>query len=403
MGHCLNGVCQIAKQQKQKSNRPKGQRETTNDMLKSQELREKRASLASEAMNVAESNPTKFDSLMKEVDALAGTIERVERSEKLDVELRSTVRPPLEDMNGSGKVAEGRTGDANELRTYSPMSDAVQGAFLVPQGFQYELEQALKAYGGMFKVARILPTPTGNTLLWPTSNDTAVLGEQVAENTAVSQANPSINNVQLNAWKYSTKMVNVSNELLQDSAFDVEAYLRELFVARLGRILNQRFTVGIGTTEPKGITVAATAGPTAEGVGDVSYNDLVELEHSVDPAYRQGAKFMFHDRTLKILKKKKDSLGRPLWVPGVASKEPDTILDYPYQINQDMPVIGTGNVQMVFGALDKYIIRSVKELAIVRLNERFAELGQTAFIGFARYDGNLIDAGTHPVASLIGA
>jgi HK97 family phage major capsid protein len=390
-------------------------------MLKSQELREKRAALASEAMSVAESNPTKFDSLMKEVDALAATIERVERSEKLDAELRTTVRPPLDAVGSNGEARGGkvdeartaearaafnkyiRTGDANELRTYTPMSDSVQGAFIVPQGFQYELEQALKAYGGMFQVARILPTPTGNTLLWPTSNDTAVLGEQVAENTQVSQANPTLANVQLNAWKWSTKMVNVSNELLQDSAFDVEAYLRELFVARLGRILNQRFTIGVGTTEPMGVTVAATAGPTAEVAGQVSYDDLVELEHSVDPAYRQGAKFMLHDRTLKAIKKLKDSQGHPLWVAGVGSSAPDTILGYSYVINQDMPVIATGAKQMLFGALNKYIIRSVKELAIVRLNERFAELGQTAFIGFARYDGNLIDAGTHPISVLIGA
>jgi HK97 family phage major capsid protein len=385
--------------------------------VKVSEMREKRAALAAQALEVASTDAVKFEKIMADVDSLKGDIDRQERAEKLDAELRATVRPPLDAVGSNGgKVAEGRTaearaafnkyirtGDAEELRTYTPMSDGVQGAFIVPQGFQYELEQALKQYGGMFQVARILPTPTGNTLLWPTSNDTAVLGEQVAENTAVAQANPSIANVQLNAWKWSTKMVNVSNELLQDSAFDIDAYLRELFVARLGRILNQRFTLGVGTTEPMGITVAATAGPTAEGVGVISYGDLVELEHSVDPAYRQGAKFMLHDKSLKAIKKLKDGLGRPLWVPGVASKEPDTILSYPYVINQDMPLIGTGNKQMLFGAFDKYIIRSVKELSILRLTERFAEFGQTAFIGFARYDGNLIDAGTHPVVTLIGA
>jgi len=381
-------------------------------------MRERRAALAAQALEVAESNPTKFEAVMKDVDALAATIERLERSEKLDAELRATVRPPLESIgseNRNSKTAAEhraafdrfvRTGDNSELRTYSPMSDASQGAYLVPQGFQYELEQALKTYGGMFQVARILPTPTGNTLLWPTSNDTAVLGEQIAENTPVSQANPSISNVQLNAWKYSTKMVNVSNELLQDSAFDIDGYLRELFVARLGRILNQRFTIGAGTTEPVGIagtSVGATAGPTATNAGQVSYDDLVELEHSVDPAYRQGAKFMLHDSTLKVIKKLKDAQGHPLWVSGVAYKSPDTILGYEYVINQDMPAIGTGNKQILFGALNKYIIRSVKELAIVRLNERYAELGQTAFIGFARYDGALIDAGTHPIRALIGA
>src|ERR1700731_3459565 len=271
-----------------------GQKAIT-EMLKSQEMREKREALAGQALEVAENNPAKFDALMSEVDSLAAGIDSVERWENLDAELRATVRPPVDAVGSNGEGRNGksaaehraafdkfvRSGDASELRTYAPMSDAAQGTYLVPQGFQYELEQALKTYGGMFQVSRILPTPTGNTLLWPTSNDTATLGEQVAENTAVSQQNPSLSSIQLNAWKWSTKMVNVSNELLQDSAFDVDSYLRELFVARLGRILNQRFTIGAGTTEPKGITVAAAAGPTATTVGVVNYDDLVELEHSV--------------------------------------------------------------------------------------------------------------------------
>jgi len=385
--------------------------------VKVSEMREKRAALAAQALEVASTDAAKFEQIMSAVDKLKGDIDRAERAEALDAELRATTRPPLESVGSNGEARNGksaaehrvafdkfvRTGDNSELRTYAPMSDGAQGAFLVPQGFQYELEQALKAFGGMFQVARIVPTPTGNPLLWPTSNDTGSLGEQVAENTSVSQLNPTLNSIQLNGWKWSTKMVNVSNELLQDSAFDVDAYLRELFVARLGRILNQRFTLGVGTTEPKGITVAATAGPTATAVGVVNYDDLVELEHSVDPAYRQGAKFMLHDTTLKAIKKLKDAQGHPLWVPGLAMREPDTILGYQYVINQDMPVIATGAKQMLFGALDKYIIRSVKELSILRLTERYAELGQTAFIGFARYDGNLIDAGTNPVKYLLGA
>jgi HK97 family phage major capsid protein len=388
-------------------------------MLKSVELREKRAALAVEAQKFVEDG-VKFDSMMAEVDGMLATIERQERAEKMDAELRGTTRPPLEqpgvdaaaatqnEQRIAGHKAAWRKYCVDglskaEIRTYSPMSDGVQGAFLVPTGFQYELEQALKAYGGMRQVARLLPTATGNALPWPTSNDTGVSGEQVGENTAVTFANPGISNITLNAWKYSTKMVQVSVELLQDSAFDLDSYLREIFATRLGRITNNHFTVGVGTTQPKGIAVAATAGPTAEAAGVVSYNDLVNLEHSVDPAYRPGAKFMFADSTLKTIKKLKDAQGHPLWVAGVGSNAPDKILGYEYQINQDMPVIGTGNNQMLFGAFNKYIIRSVKDLYVLRLDERFAELGQVAFIGFARYDGNLIDAGTHPVAALVGA
>lgn len=389
---------------------------------RSKDLREKRAALAAQAFELTKSDMnadtrTKYDAIMADVDALLGDITRSEKSEAMDAELRASVRPPVANPGeGVGTADEQRkaahsaafrkyvrTGDSSELRTYTPMSDAVQGAFIVPVGFQYELEEALKAYGGMRQVARLLPTATGNQLPWPTSNDTGTTGEQVSENVAVSLANPNISNITLNAWKYSTKMVQVSNELLQDSAFDIEAYLRSLFVERLGRITNNHFTVGVGTTQPKGLAVAAVAGPTSEVTLAVSYNDLVELEHSVDPAYRFGAKFMFKDSTLKLIKKLKDSQGHPLWSAAIKDNAPDTILGYPYQINQDMPAVGTGNNCVLFGALNKYIIRSVKELAILRLSERFAEFFQTAFIGFARYDGNLIDAGTNPVKALVGA
>jgi HK97 family phage major capsid protein len=390
-------------------------------MLKSVELREKRAALAAEAQKFVE-DASKFDAIMKDVDLMAATIERQERAEKLDAELRTSVRPPLEQVNAvaSGvRVPETEERKAahkaafrsyikgdltkDEVRTYSPMSDSVQGAFLVPTGFQYELEQALKAYGGIRPVARQLTTASGNALPWPTSNDTGTTGEQIGENTTVTMANPTITSITLNAWKYSTRMVQVSVELLQDSAFDLDAYIREIFVTRLGRITNTKFTVGAGTTEPNGLATAATAGPTAVTAGVVSYDDLVELEHSVDPAYRPGAKFMFADSTLKTIKKLKDAQGHPLWVSGVASKSPDTILGYEYQINQDVAAIGTGAKQILFGAMSKYLIRTVKDLYVLRLDERYAEFGQVAFIGFARYDANLIDAGTHPVKALIGA
>jgi HK97 family phage major capsid protein len=186
-GRALSGN----ERQDKKSNRPTGQRINT---VKVSEMREKRAALAAQALEVASTDAAKFEQIMADVDKLKGDIDRAERAEKLDAELRQTTRPPLdavgsENRNNGKSAAEHRaafdkfvrTGDNSELRTYSPMSDAAQGAYLVPQGFQYELEQALKTYGGMFQVARILPTPTGNPLLWPTSNDTAVLGEQVAE------------------------------------------------------------------------------------------------------------------------------------------------------------------------------------------------------------------------------
>jgi len=384
--------------------------------MKVAEMRERRAALAAQAVEVASTDAAKFEKLMADVDKLKGDIDRAERAEALNVELRQTTRPPLESVGGEVRNEKQekerrkafnaflRSGEnSEEFRTYSPMSDGVEGAFVVPQGFQYELEVALKAYGGVREVARSISTAMGNPLKWPTANDTTTMGELLGENTAASQANPTFNNLTINAYTYSTKMVNVSNQLLNDSAFDVEAFLRQAFVDRLGRITNLHFTVGTGVAQPNGINTAASAGPTSETTLVVSYNDMVELEHSVDRAYRKGAKFMLADTVLKSIKKLKDSLGRPLWVAGVGQNAPDTILGYEFVINTEMPAPAPGGNLMLFGALDKYLIRDVKELQVQRLSERFAELYQTAFIGFARFDGQLIDAGTHPVKALVSA
>jgi HK97 family phage major capsid protein len=405
-------------------------------MKKSNELRERRAALAAEAQallgpNMSAEQREKYDRIMSDVDLLASDVERCERAERLDAELRQTTRPPLAQpgeatntTHDEARQVEARKAFRNyltckhaevgsraaELRTYSPLAEGVgsSGGYFAPQGFQYEIETALKAFGGMREVARILPTSTGNPLPWPTSNDTGTVGELVGENQAVSFSNATIGHQMLGAYKYSTKAVQVSLELLQDSAFDIEAYLKEQFVIRLGRITNSHFTVGDGSAKPNGIVPAAYNGGAGAGAtigtgGAISYADLVNLEHSVDPAYRKNAKFMFADSTLKTIKLLTDTLGRPLWQAGVAGNSPDTILGHAYQINQDMPALpasGTVANFALFGDFSKYIIRSVKELSVLRLDERYAELGQVAFIGFARYDGQLIDAGTHPVATL---
>ena len=128
---------------------------------------------------------------------------------------------------------------------------------------------------------------------------------------------------------------------------------------------------------------------------------MIELEHAVDILYRgPGAAYMLHDLTLKKVKQLKDKFGRPLWLPGLAVKEPDTINAFPYWINNDMATIALNAKTILFGQIPLYMIRRVKELSVIRLVERFADFGQVAFIGFARYDGNLLDAGTHPVKFL---
>jgi HK97 family phage major capsid protein len=444
---------------------------------KAKELREKRAKLHADATEILKKDQmtaedrTNFDKMMAEIDVMKGDIDREERAEALELELRQTTKPPEGQVGEQGtpeKVAAVREYRSalkrhgvtaidkiqpasraivdqmnsrwwDSFRSYlrsepgqpiSPEERSVlegrdpefrdmgigtgsEGGYFVPAGFVYNVDTAMKFYGQMLEAGDIMDTATGNSLPWPTQNDTAVSGEQIDENTQVNKQDLNIGRVVFGAFKYSTKMIPISLELLQDSAFDLESYVTDQFAVRLGRILNTKFTTGAGTTEPNGIITAATSGVAAAvgssgntggsetGANSIGTTDLTELEHSVDRSYRKGAAFMMHDSTEKYLKELLDKYGRPLWRPGVSSGAPDTINSYPYYVNNDMAQIGASNKTVLFGQLKKYKIRRVKELRVMKLVERFADYGQIALLGFARYDGNLLDAGTHPVKYLV--
>jgi HK97 family phage major capsid protein len=298
------------------------------------------------------------------------------------------------------------------------------GGYFVPQGYRYEIEQAMKWYGGMLEATDSIDTSTGQALPWPTDNDTANTGERIGENQQVTTGDVTVGSLTFNAWKYSTKLIKVSVELLQDSAFNIEDFLKTKFAIRFGRVLNTDFTLGSGSSQPMGLVTAivanngtahtwgsssgpgvpliaggssANTGGSEDGTASIGSLDLVNLEHSLDKAYRRGASYMMSDLTLRYIKNLLDKYGRPLWLPGLAVNAPDTINGYPYFTNNDMATLATGNKTVIFGNLKKYMRRNVKELAILRLTERFADYGQVGFLGFGRYDGNLLDAGTHPV------
>jgi HK97 family phage major capsid protein len=273
------------------------------------------------------------------------------------------------------------------------------GNYTVPEGFQRTLEEALLTYGGMRENATILRTDSGSDLPFPTVNDTAQKGAILAENTAASEQDVAFGQLIFNAYKYSSKMIRVSVELLQDSAFNLEEYLGRALGERIGRITNEHFTKGTGSSQPNGIVTAATLGKTgANGqTTSVTYADLIDLQHAVDPAYRHNAVWMLHDSTVKALKKLVDAENRPLWSSGVALGEPDTILGSRYVINQDMPVMAASAKSILYGDVSKYLIRDVSDIQLVRLNERYGEYHQVGFLAFSRHDGDLLDAGTNPV------
>lgn len=291
--------------------------------------------------------------------------------------------------------------------------------YFVPQGFVYDVEQATKWFAPLMSgdVFTIMDTATGNPLPWPISNDTTNSGYIVGEGAVTNELDITASFVKFGAYKFTSGLVQASLELIQDSAFPLESWLAQQFGVRLGRAFEYMLTQGEGVTsgEPTGLlTAVATGGGTPiiaagssestggaqTGANSIGYSDLVNLEHAVDPSYRRNGKFMFHDQTLSSLQRIIDKYGRPLWTPGVAAGVPDRILGYEYVVNQSMPQIAASNVTVAFGDMKKYVVRRVKDFSVIVLRERYAELGIQGYLGFSRIDGNLLDAGTHPIAVL---
>lgn len=272
------------------------------------------------------------------------------------------------------------------------------GGFVCPPENLQAIDVAMKDYSGVLQSrVKVIPTTTGNDLPFPTVSDVNNTGKQVEESEALTTAtNPSFGMTTLKAYLFSTDLILVPLALLQDAAIDVESTLNDMIAERLGRITNQRWTTGTGANQPQGIVTAAALGVTAAGTSAITYDETIDLEHSVDPAYRAQAEYMFHDNCLKLLRKLKDSDGRPIWMPsaaaGMANGAPGLLNNRPYHINQNMDSPATGKKSMIFGDCSKYKIRKVKAITLVRLTERYAEKMQIGFFGFMRCDGRSVDA-----------
>lgn len=280
------------------------------------------------------------------------------------------------------------------------------GAELVPVGFIRRLEEALLAYGPMWQTSTIIRTDSGNDLHHPTANDTGNEGAIIGENAQVdgTTADPTFDELVFGAFKFSSRMVKVSSEMLEDSAFDLAVYLARAFGERLGRGTNRKFTVGAGTTEPTGIVTASTLGVTAASATAITADELIKLAHSVDPAYRVGGRvgYMMHDSVIMAARLLKESTTNAyIWQPGLQLGQPDVINGFRVYTNQHMAgTLATTNKVALFGDLSKYVIRAVKGVRHRRLTERYADYDQEGFISYLRADGNLLDAGTHPVKHL---
>jgi HK97 family phage major capsid protein len=392
--------------------------------------RERRNALAKETRALLDNNPganwnadhqKKYDDNTAEIERIDASIERHQKMMDLTAEsglhdagVREHETRPGAKGNRSADVALFdkwcRGGDnaltaedwtqVRNAMSGNPAANPEQGGYTVPTTVASSIIDTLKSFGGMRAVADVFSTGGGEPMQYPTSDGTNEEGEIVEENQSASDEDVSFGTKGLAVYKFSSKVVTVPWELLQDSSSNIEGFITKRLNTRLGRVTNRHYTVGPGTAGPIGVVTAAAVGKigAVSAIPLITYDDLVDIEHSVDPAYRLGAKWMFHDDMLKMVRKIKDDQGRPIFVPGYEQGNPggapDRLLNRDIQINQHMPVPAAAAKSIAFGDFSLYKIRDVMAITLFRFNDSaYVKKGQVGFLAWMRSGGNLIDVG----------
>ncbi|MHA6305698.1 phage major capsid protein [Hafnia paralvei] len=306
---------------------------------------------------------------------------------------------------GLGEMSSEERQMLKEMRAQGTTPDE-KGGYTVPVQMMNNVIETMKAFGGIANIAQILYTSNGQEIDWPTSDGTAEEGELIGENTAASEQDVEFGSVSVGAKKLSSKIIRVSNELLQDSAINMEGFLSNRIGERIGRTEARLIVQGTGTgtpLQPKGLSASVTGTVASASAATFTWQEMNKLKHAVDPAYRRGNKFRFafNDNTLEIIEEMVDSQGRPLWLPAVAGGSPATVLQVPYEIDQAIADIGAGNKFVYCGDFNRFLIRRVRYMALKRLVERYAEYDQVGFLAFYRFDTLLEDVSA--IKALVGA
>jgi len=377
----------------------------------------------------------RHDTIMTELDALDAKIAREERMAQVieqQEQRAATRRPTGPDIETGGQrqdegqvtyrsafyrmlalggdpselSAEERTAlragvaseqDMRELRAQGVGTNAA-GGYTVPTELANMIILSMAAWGPMYDgtIVTDITTRSGNPIKIPTIDDTANEAAARAEHAELvddGSGDVVIGQKGLDAFVFATPFVRFSMELAQDSQFGVEPLLSGLLGERLGRIANRRCTTGTGVNQPHGIVPASSLGKTAAASAAITFDEIMDLEHSVDPAYRVSPKcaFMLNDSTLLAVRKLKDSEGRYIWQGGnVQQGVPATLNGRRYHINQQMPSLAAAQRAMLFGDFGKYFVRKVGSPLIGVMRERFwPDLG---IAGLIRFDGELSDS-----------
>lgn len=390
--------------------------------MKHIELRGKRAELINQATAIVDAaqkegrslnaeEKAKFDAMEADARSIKEQIDVIERSAELKKELaanadvRSEVKKATRSeafgkylRHGMGSLSSEERQLMGEMRgtdTQIAGTDSL-GGFLVPQEFSNELDIATLFTGEVERLAKKLNTAGGALLDYPTVNDTATDANLTAEAAAVTVQDMTFANAQLSAYNYASQ-VRVSMQLLQDNAFDLNAFLAEAMGERIARATNGAFTTGTGSSQPQGIVTGSALGKTAAAADAITAKEILDLIHSVDPSYRNKPTFglMAHDNVISVIR----SLGLgssndfPIFIPSMEAGQPDKLFGYNIYYNNDMQSsLATGTKTLIAADFSKYVVRSAGGIQMVRLNERYMDELEVGFVSYARKDAKVIDS-----------
>ena len=390
--------------------------------MKNIELRGQRAELIKGATAIVDNaqkegrslnaeEKSKFDAMEADARSIKDQIDVIERTAEMKKELaanaevresapKATRKGAFEKYlrNGMGSLNANERSIMGELRGTSTQiagTDSL-GGFLVPQDFSNELDMATLFTGEVERLAKKLNTAGGALLDYPTINDTATDAGLTSEAAAVTVQDMTFANAQLSAYNYASQ-VRVSMQLLQDNAFDLNAFLAEAMGERIARATNAAFTTGTGSSQPQGIITGASLGNTAASATAIVADDILDLIHSIDPSYRNKPTFglMANDSVIAAIR----ALGLgsandfPIFIPSMEAGQPDKLFGFNLYYNNDMESsIATGNKTLLAADFSKFVVRSAGGVQMVRLNERYMDELEVGFVSYARKDAKVLDS-----------
>ena len=383
------------------------------------ELREKRAKAWEAAKAFLDSHRNEKGVLSAEDDAsysrmeqeitdLGKEISRLERQEAFEKELSQPVNMPLIGRPAAGSLGKEKTGRAsdeyrqnfwNMMRSKTPMPQVVnalqigtdsEGGYLVPDEYERTLVEALEEENVFRQLAKVIRTSSGDRKIPVVA--TKGTASWIDEEGAYLESDDSFGQVSIGAYKVGT-MIKVSEELLNDSVFDLEAYISREFARRIGAKEEEAFFTGDGSGKPLGVLAAtggAETGVTAASATAITADELIDLFYSLKAPYRRNAVWVLNDSTIKAIRKLKDNQGQYLWQPSLTAGAPDLLLGKPVRTSAYMPAIAADAKTVAFGDFSYYWIADRQGRSFKRLNELYAATGQVGFLASQRVDGKLI-------------